>query len=523
MTFSPGRILKYLCIGVLILLALSLVAKPKPFVVGKAASPPPVRSGPFGFRTQANNALCLSGGGYRAALFDVGAIWRLNELGALKNVDFVSSVSGGSLVGAYLVLHWRQLKFDPATDSAINFAEVIADPIVRMTSESIVAPALARSVLTGHAVAAEMASAYAKNLFGDARLKDLPDFASKESPAPRLVLNSTRLEDGNLWTFGQDGITAAHWPTEYQDLKLGDDRELPLAVAVAASAAFPPILSPLTLDVSAVLPSDDALRQHLRAQFPADDPDADVYVGKYIVALRKLSHRVSLVDGGVLNNGATEWCAGWQSTVTVSATVPTSIGPVGRSWPTILYKVLDDMYAAKEDSNAQRDLMGGGVMRPAPISINLQQAGYLSQYRGLVAALHHPPYPMAASEAERDLLIAQRKAAEGSVDAYARSSLRAAQLASVSTDLRALPTEDQDNLINLGYMTADLAILQRILYPAPAMPASSVPNLPTPKAVREVFPRAFSAPFKLPHAVPVCLQDSKVKCASGDDELFLRE
>jgi NTE family protein len=44
-------------------------------------------------------ALCLSGGGYRAMLFHVGAIWRLNELGYLDRgkLKRVSSVSGGSL------------------------------------------------------------------------------------------------------------------------------------------------------------------------------------------------------------------------------------------------------------------------------------------------------------------------------------------------------------------------------------------------------------------------------------------
>ena len=38
-------------------------------------------------------ALCLSGGGYRAMIFHVGAIWRLNELGYLAKLDRVSSVS----------------------------------------------------------------------------------------------------------------------------------------------------------------------------------------------------------------------------------------------------------------------------------------------------------------------------------------------------------------------------------------------------------------------------------------------
>ena len=42
-------------------------------------------------------ALCLSGGGYRAMLFHLGALWRLNELGYLKKLARISSVSGGSI------------------------------------------------------------------------------------------------------------------------------------------------------------------------------------------------------------------------------------------------------------------------------------------------------------------------------------------------------------------------------------------------------------------------------------------
>src|SRR5262249_21761778 len=42
--------------------------------------------------------LCLSGGGYRAMLFHLGALWRPNELGYLPKLARVSSVSGGSTV-----------------------------------------------------------------------------------------------------------------------------------------------------------------------------------------------------------------------------------------------------------------------------------------------------------------------------------------------------------------------------------------------------------------------------------------
>src|SRR5262245_56890424 len=42
-------------------------------------------------------ALCLSGGGYRAMLFHLGVLFRLNEAGYLPRLDRVSSVSGGSI------------------------------------------------------------------------------------------------------------------------------------------------------------------------------------------------------------------------------------------------------------------------------------------------------------------------------------------------------------------------------------------------------------------------------------------
>src|SRR5262245_35509598 len=39
-------------------------------------------------------ALCLSGGGYRAMVFHIGALWRLYEAGLLGGIKRISSVSG---------------------------------------------------------------------------------------------------------------------------------------------------------------------------------------------------------------------------------------------------------------------------------------------------------------------------------------------------------------------------------------------------------------------------------------------
>jgi NTE family protein len=49
--------------------------------------------------------LSLSGGGYRAAVFHLGTLNKLNELGVLQKVDVLSTISGGSITGAAWCLH----------------------------------------------------------------------------------------------------------------------------------------------------------------------------------------------------------------------------------------------------------------------------------------------------------------------------------------------------------------------------------------------------------------------------------
>ena len=49
-------------------------------------------------------ALALSGGGYRAMVFHLGALLRLNEVGFLSKLTRVSSVSGGSITAGALAM-----------------------------------------------------------------------------------------------------------------------------------------------------------------------------------------------------------------------------------------------------------------------------------------------------------------------------------------------------------------------------------------------------------------------------------
>src|SRR5690242_8688552 len=71
-------------------------------------------------------AICLSGGGFRATLFHLGALIRLNELGVLSNVKVFSSVSGGSILNGVLATRWSTLIQD--SDGVFtNFGQVVND------------------------------------------------------------------------------------------------------------------------------------------------------------------------------------------------------------------------------------------------------------------------------------------------------------------------------------------------------------------------------------------------------------
>lgn len=81
-------------------------------------------------------ALCLSGGGFRAMLFHVGALWRLNELGWLPRLKRISSVSGGSITSALLGLRWHALGFG-ASGTATQFGTQIVEPLRAFAKETV--------------------------------------------------------------------------------------------------------------------------------------------------------------------------------------------------------------------------------------------------------------------------------------------------------------------------------------------------------------------------------------------------
>ncbi len=237
-------------------------------------------------KPQPGMALCLSGGGYRAMLFHLGALWRLNEFGLLRGLVRVSSVSGGSITAGMLGLMWNRLKFDDQ-NAATNLEELVINPIRQLANVTIDQPSIIKGILLPwKSVADGIAAAYRQHLFGNATLQDLPD----DSEGPRFVIDATNVQTKVLWRFSKPFMG---------DYRVGLIRNprLDLAVAVTASSAFPPFLSPVVLKLN-----------------PADfDPSTkgDLQIDPY-------TSEVVLTDGGVYDNLGLETAWKGYETILVS-------------------------------------------------------------------------------------------------------------------------------------------------------------------------------------------------------------
>jgi len=81
--------------------------------------------------------LALSGGGFRATLFHLGAICALRDRRILDRVDRVHSVSGGSVLGAHLVARWADFCSDPRSDGAEDAFRAAVSPLLHLIRSDV--------------------------------------------------------------------------------------------------------------------------------------------------------------------------------------------------------------------------------------------------------------------------------------------------------------------------------------------------------------------------------------------------
>ncbi len=71
--------------------------------------------------------LALSGGGFRASFFHLGVLARLAEERLLRQVEVISTVSGGSIIGAAYYVRLRRLLNDSAEPADSDYERIVAD------------------------------------------------------------------------------------------------------------------------------------------------------------------------------------------------------------------------------------------------------------------------------------------------------------------------------------------------------------------------------------------------------------
>jgi hypothetical protein len=105
-------------------------------------------------------ALLLAGNGYRAALFHLGALTRLNELGLLAQVNTVGAVSGGSIPAALLATRvpW------PLHGAFREWPERVARPLRTIARRNVRARAILRRPFPGAPATAALEERFAREL-----------------------------------------------------------------------------------------------------------------------------------------------------------------------------------------------------------------------------------------------------------------------------------------------------------------------------------------------------------------------
>lgn len=218
-------------------------------------------------------ALCLSGGGFRATAFHLGALRRLNELGVLSRVDTITSVSGGSITLARLAAAFPSWPASSASIPESEWDARLVRPLRQFMRRNLRTLPIALSLLPWNWPTSGVAASLVADRYRQAvtmmRLSDLPE-------RPRFVICATDMVFGANWIFQRNQV--GDYEAGYGSPPAGWD----VARAVAASSCFPPFFTPLPMSVR-----PDELRGGMYPRGPKRD---------------QMVNGLRLSDGGVYDN-----------------------------------------------------------------------------------------------------------------------------------------------------------------------------------------------------------------------------
>lgn len=254
--------------------------------------------------------LALSGGGFRASFYHLGVLAALAEMDVLRDVEVISAVSGGSIVGVHYYLELKRM-LESTPDHMISKADYIAvvqqvqrdflDGVgenirtlafasFRENLKMIFSKAYSRSHRLGHLYEEILYSRvmdrndkdpasprFMRELliqprtaggFAEENFKPRYSNWRRRAKVPNLLINATSLNTGHNWRFtarsmgesetlirkrqtaghrGDVDKNAMYRPLRYADAPSDDLRNYRLGYAVAASACVPGLFEPLAI------------------------------------------------------------------------------------------------------------------------------------------------------------------------------------------------------------------------------------------------------------------------------------
>ena len=241
--------------------------------------------------------LALSGGGLRASFFHIGLLAQMAEQGVLKSVAVISTVSGGSIIGALYYLHLKKLletksDADITDQDYIDIIKIIEVEFLEATEKNIRMSVLSdfkknwemnkadysrsdriaelyneflyQSILENLGTPVEMRNLKIQPLGEAENFHPKEGNGNRNAKVPVLVLNATTLNGGRNWQF--TARTMGEPPSRescididkkpirlcraqgdgYQQM-LPEQQDFPLGHAVAASACVPGLFEPLAV------------------------------------------------------------------------------------------------------------------------------------------------------------------------------------------------------------------------------------------------------------------------------------
>jgi len=241
--------------------------------------------------------LSLSGGGYRATIYHLGTIRKLKEMNLLDKVDVISTISGGSITGAYYGLKGDNFdEFDKGLIKIVKKSIIkgiyfsfrfitivftlllvlglityllftdfawVSTPLLLVTVFIII-----KYQFKIFPVSRIINKLYAKWFFENKNLKDFNE-------SPLIAINATNVETGRPFTFSKNKMSDSSYefPSNGEKPIRFIPDEFPISLAVASSTCVPFAFTPI----------------YIEKKFYQDEKDF-------------LKIKPCLVDGGVYDN-----------------------------------------------------------------------------------------------------------------------------------------------------------------------------------------------------------------------------